>query len=145
MKYKRLLIITLSIALLFGGMYTFDYFRAKSFELIVEEINPEKPVADVRNQVTVKIKLTRKGQPVQGHTLFALPLNGGTMKGNRAVTDENGIAVFTYIPYTATTLQPARDVRVAVIDESNSIFIEVNAEMEFVIELQPKPKVSTEN
>ena len=139
MKLKRTLIAVLAIVLVFGAFALFDTVRAQTYTIEVVSLTPEKPVADVRQQVQIKLRVTKKGKGVEGHSLSK---NGGTFKGNRAETDEEGVASFIYIPFSATSLQPARPVTISVIDESNSVFLEINTRFEFVIDLQPKPKTT---
>ena len=140
MKYKRILIVILAIAVAFGALALFDFVRSETFKIEVVSVSPEKPVADVRQQVEIKLRVTHGGNSVAGHSLFAISKGGGTFKGNRSETDEEGIATFTYVPYTATSLQPAKPITISVIDESNPVFLEINTKFEFVIDLQPKPK-----
>lgn len=142
MKLKRTLIAVLAIVLVFGAFALFDTVRAQTYTIEVVSLTPEKPVADVRQQVQIKLRVTKKGKGVEGHSLFAISKNGGTFKGNRAETDEEGVASFIYIPFSATSLQPARPVTISVIDESNSVFLEINTRFEFVIDLQLKPKTT---
>ena len=142
MKLKRTLIAVLAIVLVFGAFALFDTVRAQTYTIEVVSLTPEKPVADVRQQVQIKLRVTKKGKGVEGHSLFAISKNGGTFKGNRAETDEECVASFIYIPFSATSLQPARPVTISVIDESNSVFLEINTRFEFVIDLQPKPKTT---
>ena len=136
--YLKLLSIVGVIVFLFLTAYTYDYIRMTGYEMGVYSISPEEPVADVKQPVEVKIKLTRDDKPVEGHTLFALAMDGGQMRGNRAITDKDGIATFTYIPYTENRLLPAKPLIIEVSDESNSVFIEVNAKFEFYINLKGK-------
>lgn len=135
---KRTLTILLIVAVILGGLAAFDVMRAQTFDISVVSVSPEKPVADVRERVQIKILLSRHGKPVKGHSLFAIPKNGGALKGNRVETDENGLAMFVYCPYTETKLQPAKPVTIEVIDESNSVFFEINARLSFRIDLQPR-------
>ena len=138
MKLKRTLIILLVIVFAVGMMAVFDTVRAKTFEIKVVSVSPEKPVADVRQQVEIKLRVTHGGKNVEGHSLYAVSKGGGSFKGNRSETDEEGIATFIYIPYTETMLMPAKPVTISVIDESNSVFLEINSKLDFVIELQSK-------
>lgn len=138
MKLKKTLIIVLAIVMLFGAFAVFDTVRASTFNIEVVSVSPEKPVADVRQQVEIKLRVTHGGNPVEGHSLYAVVSGGGNFKGNRSKTDAAGIAVLIYVPYTETMLRPARPVKISVIDESNSIFLEINSTLEFEINLQPK-------
>ena len=105
-------------------------------------INPERPVADTKQPVAVVLRLTHFGKPVQGHNLYALPQNGGTMKANIVLTDEDGYAYYTYLPYNETYLMKAQPVTVYVQDENNSILFEVNASLTFTIDLQSKKEAA---
>lgn len=138
MKLKKTLIVVLAIVLVFGAFAVFDTVRASTFHIEVVSVSPEKPVADVRQQVEIKLRVTHGGKAVEGHSLYAVVSGGGNFKGNRSETDADGIATLTYVPYSETNLRPAGPVTISVIDESNSIFLEINTKLEFVIELQPK-------
>lgn len=128
--------IILAIICVITGMVVFDYVRSLMFHIEVVSISPSPVAADGESPVTVVLKLTNhKGKPVEGHNLFALPKNGGSMKANRVVTDSEGLAEYTYYPYRLTNLTKLEDVNVDVKDESNSVFIEIGAKTSFTIPL----------
>lgn len=137
-KYKKLIIILSTVLVLFA-LYGYDVIRASTYKIEVISISPEEPIADAREQVTVVLKLTKGGQPVEGHSLFTFALDGGQFRGNRMITDSEGTVTLTYIPYTAGRLLPARPVTVEVVNESNSVFFEVNTKLTFFINLKEKP------
>lgn len=138
LKANKVFTALILIVVLLAAMYGFDYFRAKSFDIEVLSISPEEPVADGETPVTITVQLTRFGKPVKGHYLFMISLNSGTMQKNREQTDENGCAVYVYYPYRASVLMPATTVTLRVYDESNSIFVVVNASLDFEIDLKEK-------
>ena len=72
MKLKRTLIAVLAIVLVFGAFALFDTVRAQTYTIEVVSLTPKKPVADVRQQVQIKLRVTKKGKGVEGHSLFDL-------------------------------------------------------------------------
>ena len=130
--------VTVIVLVIFARIYLAEAINANTYQIEIAGMDPALPVADVKQPVTFQVKLSRNGNPVAGHTLYALPLDGGRLRKTRADTDENGIAEFIYVPYTETKLMPARDVRIYVIDEDNSTLIEVNAEAYLIIPLKSK-------
>ena len=103
MKLKRTLIAVLAIVVVFCALLTFDTIRAKTFHIQIVSITPEKPIADVREPVEIKLRVTHDGKGVEGHLLFAVSKGGGTFKGNRSETDADGIVLnagaFTHYSY----------------------------------------------
>lgn len=133
---KSKITIILTIICVITGMVVFDYVRSLMFHIEVVSISPTPVVADGETPVSVVLKLTNhKGEPVEGHNLFALPTNGGSLKANRVVTDTEGLAEYTYYPYRLTNLIKLENVNVDVKDESNSVFIEIGAKTSFIIPL----------
>lgn len=135
--------IVLAVVLLVG----FDYYRSTTFKLEVVELSPQPAPADGKSPVTLKVRLTNAdGHPVQDHILFGLSRNGGLFSANRARTDANGEAVYTYYPYKASTLQPAKQVKIDIFDESNSVFIEINTKVTAELELvMPETETKSEH
>jgi hypothetical protein len=133
-KIFVLLCLTLAICL---GL-AFDYAWSYTYKIEVVSITPEQPVADSRQPVEIVVKLTHFGSPVEGHSLYLLPQNGGTMSANIVKTDADGIAVYTYYPYTETFLMKAQPINFYCHDENNSVIFEINTKTEFVIDLQSK-------
>ncbi len=136
MKRKSRATIILIVMCVIIGAVVFDYVRSLMFHIEVVSISPNPVPADGESAVSIVLKLTdHKGEPVEGHRLFALPTNGGSMRANRVVTDVDGLAVYTYYPYRLTNLTKLEDVNVEVKDESNSVFIEIGAKTSFLIPL----------
>lgn len=136
LKKNKTVVALLAIVLLFLAAYGFDYVRAQTFDIQIVEISPTEPYADGETPVYISVKLERRNKPVEGHNLFMIPMDGGVMKANRRKTDADGIADFVYYPYRATILQPARTVTLRVYDEDNSVFVIVNAKLDFEIKLK---------
>ena len=132
---KRKLIIFIVFILATGLFAAFDIARAQSFHMEIKSITPEVIEADGKTEVLVTVILTRNGKPVEGHHLYAVPTGGGTLRSNRETSDKNGKTVFTYFPYRSTAIMPAGDVTLNIIDESNSIFIEINAKADVTLKL----------
>lgn len=130
------LIIVLVVALAAG----FDYWRSLQYKVEVVEMTPAPAVADGRSPVKVTISLTRDGLPVSGHNLFALSPDGGGFEAYRVKTGEDGRAAFTYFPYAANAIRKAKPVELKFVDQSNSVFIEINARASIMLELvEPQP------
>ncbi len=118
----------LSVVLVIMLLYSYDLYRSKEFIIEVLEINPNPAPADGQTPVEIKVELKRtNGEKVAGHNLYAIPLEGGTMRSNRVLTDEEGKAEFIYFPYRDSPSLRAHPVKIQIIDESNSIFFEINA------------------
>lgn len=133
---KKKIIIGLAVLLCLGGIVLFDYFRSKMFHLEVLEMNPNPAVADGQTPVEVEVLLTDNGgNPVEGHTIFALPKTGGMFHSQREVTDEEGKVFFIYYPYKASGVVELKDGILSFSDESNSVFIEINTKTEATLEL----------
>lgn len=138
LKSNKIFLALIIVVVLVAAMYGFDYFRAQSFDIEVVSISPESPIADGETPVAITVRLTRFGKPVKDHYMFMISLNGGTMQKNRGQTDENGQIEYVYYPYRASVLMPAQTVTLRVYDESNSIFVVVNASLDFDIDLKEK-------
>lgn len=140
-KLRTVLVIVLLIATLVG----YDYYRSKQFSIEVVEITPQPAFADGQSPVHLKLRLLDKaGSPVEGHHLYAIPLNGGLFSAARTATDADGEVVYKYFPYKATRLSPAKNVLIEVRDESNSVFIEINTKKTIEIELL-EPETETKS
>ena len=118
--------------------YGFDAAWATTYQIELVSMTPEMPYADSTQPVEIRLRLTHFGEPVEGHVLYALPQNGGTMKVNVIRTDADGMAVKTSKAFNETILMKAQPVNIYVHDENNSIIFEVNASLEFEIPLQSK-------
>ncbi|WP_188997324.1 Ig-like domain-containing protein [Paenibacillus nasutitermitis] len=133
---KKKLAITLVILALIFLCAGYDVYRSKQFHLTLVSMDPGQAPADGQTPVSLVIKLTdSKGSPVEGHSLFAVPKGGGILSASRVVTDRAGQATYTYYPFKASKLQPVKDVVLQIVDESNSIFIEVNTKTSVTIPL----------
>ena len=131
-KWKVFAVLLIVVALAAG----YDYYRMTTFEVSVLSISPDPAPADGKTPVTITAKVTRHGQPVEGHNLYALSLGGGNFKAYRVLTDADGQAEFTYFPYQASAYSPAQDVEIYIRDESNSVFIEIYADTSCVVHLE---------
>lgn len=133
---KRKLIITLTIIGVLASAAIYDYVRSKMYTITVLSVSPNPSVADGRTPVQISIRLTnRHGEPVKGHDLFAFAKKGGSFKTNRVRTDEQGLANYTYFPFKVTRLIKIDNDMIEVVDESNSVFIEINTRASFEIQL----------
>ncbi|MHB1454680.1 MAG: Ig-like domain-containing protein [Saccharofermentanales bacterium] len=133
---KKKLLVILSCAILFGAFYLFDYIWAHQFAINLISVSPDPAEADGQTPITISVQLTDKhGNPVANHSLFAFSLGGGMFKANRELTDKEGKTEFTYFPYRASAMMDLKDVEIRVIDESNSVFIEINTTNTFTVRL----------
>ncbi len=124
MKHK--LIIFFSVIAILLGLYSFDFVRAKYFIIEIYDVYPVPAVADGTSPIYISVRLTNKnGNPIEGHSLFALPRNGGIFRSARQLTDSNGECKFIYFPIKASGLYELDDAIISITNESNSIFIEV--------------------
>lgn len=135
-KWTIAAIVVAIVALLAG----YDAYRATQYRIALLSMDPQQAPADGQSPVALRFKVTDAGgRPMKGHSLYALPRGGGILSASRVVTDEAGEATYTYYPYKASELQPAKDVQIKVIDESNSVFIEINAKTTVTVPLvQPE-------
>ena len=136
-KQKKLFVCLLIVAFI-AVFFGIDFCIAKTYKMEVQAMSEEIVYADNKKPVEIDIALTRFGKPVEKHNLYAVAEGGGRLKANRVRTDENGVASFVYVPYTSNRFMPAAPITIRIIDESNSIFFEVNAEYSFVIDLVEK-------
>ena len=143
---RKFVITTIVLAIL-GTLLGYDVLRSKQFNIELVTINPDVIEADGQTEVKITTRLTdNKGKPVEGHDLFAIPIGGGSLRANRVTTDADGLVVFTYHPYRASNIMEAKDVTIRVIDESNSVFFEVNTSKEFTLHLvEPSSNSNSDN
>lgn len=137
-KNHTKLFVFICLAVLTCCGLLFDWGWSYTYKLEVVGVSPEKPVADSRQPVEIVVRLTHFGAPVEGHSLYLLPQNGGTMSANVLKTDAEGKAVYTYYPYTETFLMKAQPIDFYCHDEDNSIIFEINTKLKFTIDLQSK-------
>ncbi len=131
-------IVTILLLLLAGSGILYDFLRSKTFRIEMLSMTPEVAVADSRLPVTITVRVSRRGEPCQNHYLYVINNGGGQLKGNRILTDADGMAEIIYYPYTESMVRPAGPVTISIKDESNSVFFEIGANLSFVIELQSK-------
>jgi hypothetical protein len=67
--------------------------------------------ADGITPVALKVRLTKGGEPVEGHDVYMLSLDGGQLSAYRVRTNASGEAAYIYYPYKASSLHPAQDIR----------------------------------
>jgi hypothetical protein len=114
--------------------FLFDFILSKQYLIELIGVSSNPIVADGSTPVNFLIKLTRRGgEPVEGHDIYALSMDGGQFQAYRKKTDSRGGVSFTYFPYLASKTNPLHDIRFEFRDESNSVFIEVNAKNIFTI------------
>jgi hypothetical protein len=124
---------TLIFAGIIAVLFIFDFVRSQLFTISLVEVVPNPIHADGATPVTVRARVTRGGKGVAGHDLFIVSHYGGNFVPYRAASDENGEVVYTYYPYKANSLIPLKDVPMEITDQSNSIFMEVNAKARFIV------------
>ena len=132
LKWKVILVLVVVVALAAG----YDYYRKTTFDVSVLSISPDPAPADGKSPVTITAQVTRHGEPVEGHNLYAVSLDGGNFEAYRVLTDADGQAQFTYFPFQATAYSPAQEVDIYIRDESNSVFIEIYADTSCVVHLE---------
>ena len=132
-KYVKFLVVGILAAVFFVG-WLFDYFRAKQFNIEVIYVSNTEPYATQNDIVTIEVQVTHNGKPCVGHEVEVRCDKGRFDSGSLVVTDENGCAVFQYVPYNETEWEKAGPVKFTFLELSNSIFIEVNVvkEMELL-------------
>jgi len=143
---KKKIISLLAVVLVFVVFWTFDYYRSKEFRLEYFDVTEQPSPADGETEVDFIIRATQNGEPVSGHDLFGIIYGRGGFKARRVRTDENGEALFTYLPFVAHSEDEIRDILFKIMDESNSLFIEVNAAYEGILSLKmPEKEKASEN
>jgi hypothetical protein len=116
-----------------GVLFIFDFARSRLFTISLVEVTPNPIHADGATPVTVRARVTRGGNGVAGHDLFIVSHYGGNFVPYRVTSDENGEVTYLYYPYKANSLIPLKDVPIEITDQSNSIFMEVNAKARFIV------------
>lgn len=116
-----------------GALFLFDLGRSALFTISLVEVNPSPIPADGTSPVLIRVRLTKNKRPVEGHDLYIVSQDGGNFSAYRISTDAAGEVSYTYFPYRVSTAYPLRDIRFVVRDESNSIFIEVDARLTFTV------------
>ncbi len=142
---KKGWIIAACVVALLGGAYGVDAIRASGYEFeLLGDYTDYYFIADGQTTERIRVKLTKDGEPVVGHTIYLYASNG-TLPQSRFVTDEDGIIEFRYYPYVYYNdeLTPLEDVTIYLQDESNSLIFMVCAEDEFTFKVE-KPEAEPE-
>ncbi|MBQ9480847.1 MAG: Ig-like domain-containing protein [Clostridia bacterium] len=136
MKKKTLAIIISAAAmiLLSAAAYIVDFIIARGYRFEVIAASAEEIVADGTSSVKIRVKLSRGGAPVEGHTVYVVASNG-SLPSSRLVTDENGYITFVYYPYLYVNekVSPLEDVTFKFQDESNSKIFMIPATGEYTM------------
>lgn len=145
MAGKRKFIVLLVIVLLFVLGWSVDSIRAREFTIEVVSMSPDIGIADGQTPVTIQLRVSRNGTPCADQILYGVSLNGGSFRAKRVTTDENGLATFIYYPYYKSELNELVDVTLQFVDESNSLFIVVPAELEVVLPMTEPDNEKSDN
>ena len=130
-------IVAAALVSVFSLFYLFDFLWAKTYKVEVVSVSDENPVASNGERVEIAVRVTHFGKPANGHVIFALP-SDGRMLAFTTLTDEDGVATLTYIPYTANAFLPVHDVEIRIRDQSNSIFWEINAYTDLELKMRAR-------
>ncbi|MDD4107095.1 MAG: hypothetical protein PHH93_00055 [Prolixibacteraceae bacterium] len=133
MDGKRKFIVLAVIILLLLAGWSVDYVRTQDFTIEILSISPNPGIADGQTPVNIQLRVVRKGIPCEDHILYGVSFNGGSFRAKRVTTDEDGIATFVYYPYLKSKLNELTDATLRFVDESNSLFIAVPAELKMVL------------
>lgn len=122
------LIAVLSVIFILGGLYLIDFIRAQAYDYQMVSAKPACFVLDGCSTVKMKVRLTKHGKPVKGHSIVIVASNG-TLPQSRVTTDGEGIISFKYYPYLYLNdrLTPVEKVVFRFEDESNSLIFTVPA------------------
>ena len=137
---KKKILSFLAVLLVLTALFLTDFAISETYRFSLVAQSEEIVYADNSRPVTFTVSVKRGDDPAKEHSLYAVVDGGGRLMANRVKTDENGIAEFTYYPYTANAFIPVQSVRIEIIDESNSLFFEVNAKYTIYVDLQEKPR-----
>lgn len=124
---KKLISLILVLAV-FAVLYAVDFFIAKQYSYELLNNSDAVITADGESTVKFRVKLTRNGEPAEGHVIYIFASNG-SLPVSRVVTDSDGEFSFRYYPYTYLDkrLTPLEDIKITFQDESNSVFFQVSA------------------
>lgn len=129
------LTVTLVLLLVIGLAWSFDYYRSQMYHIAVEEVTPSPVPMDGQTETKISVSLRDSdGSPVEGHILYIVRYGVGSFKYDRKATDENGQVDFYYYPVKASVLSPVADVPMEILDESNSVIIQIPARTAFTVE-----------
>lgn len=157
-SYVKKLIVICAIIALFAIGFGIDAIIASTYDLeVVSAIRQEETplldesgnpvpenvgVADGMTHVIFTLRLTRGGNPIEGHVLY--------VKTNRNIllrqaTDENGELVVDYTCYKARKSDKITPIILTVTDEDNSIFITVPARVEYTLQMIRAPEEASDD
>lgn len=141
---KKILMIVIFAAIV--GVFTLvDWGITCSYDIELVKVNPEEPYMDNKTPVEITLRVTRKGNPVEGHDILATALKGGSFTAYRVVTDADGLATFIYWPLKLSRFNPLQDAVIQFQDESNSVIIYLPKTETFTIKLRdPAEAVRTD-
>ena len=98
-KIAKWLVLLAIVLLLLAGT-VFDYCRSQTVSIELVSISPETVLADSSIPVDITLRVSKRGQLAVGDDIAALVEGKGSMSGNKARVDENGLVTFRYYPYT---------------------------------------------
>lgn len=130
----KIAVFGLCIAIIFVG-WAFDNAWAKKYDFELVFISNETPYATQEDVVDFTVRVTKDGKPCSNHEISA-SCSRGQLNVMLVRTDENGYADFSYAPYNENRYVKAEEVFFEIADLSNSIFVEVHAQLEFSIKLR---------
>lgn len=139
MTKKRIVQLSVlgAVVLLLLALVLTDYgiSRQYTFDVLLSE-ERRVTVADGKSALRVKVRLSKGGRPVEGHTVYLFASNG-SLPTARCVTDEEGCISFYYYPYLYVNdkVTPLEDVVVTMQDESNSKVFMISARSTFTIKI----------
>lgn len=109
------------LAVVIGITYAVEYAISTQYEFELVKISSTTVVADGKTYIRGRVRLSKGGEPVSGHTIYVFPDNG-TVPTSRIVTNSSGLITFTYYPYLYINdvVSPLQKVTITFQDESNS-------------------------
>lgn len=116
------------VAAAIGVTYALDYAQSTKYSFELVKISSTSVVADGKSTIKGRVCLKKKGNVVEGHTIYIFTSNG-SIPTSRLVTDAKGIITFTYFSflYINDKISPLNKVDITFQDESNSTVFMVPA------------------
>ena len=134
---KKKWIVLGCILLVIGLCAGVDYIRYRQVDVTIERLDTAGAERQEGEPVLITVRAAyHSGEPVVGHNLFALSLSGGSFKGCRLMTGEDGTAQFAFYPGSAYFTGGEREISLQFRDESNSWFIEMYPSVKLDFTLQ---------
>ena len=128
--YIKLLVFFI-LVLIISGMWLYDSFRVKEYNIEVVYVSNTRPYADGESVVNITVQVTRNGVPCPGHDVeMRCGENQGILLVYLDLTDENGYASFAYASYDEAYKEPG-PISFTIIDQSNSLLIGVDKKVEY--------------